>query len=40
MELDRTILKKLWNREKVLCPKCKVVFRTITNFNKMLKDNK
>ena len=23
MELDRTILKKLWNGEKVLCPKCK-----------------
>ena len=22
MELDRTILKKLWNGEKVLCPKC------------------
>ena len=63
MELDRTILKKLWNWEKVLCPKCnenyliplhkkkkdnddfqcpkcKEVFRTITIFNKMLKDNK
>ena len=63
MELDRTILKKLWNGEKVLCPKCnedyliplhkkkkdnddfqcpkcKEVFRTITIFNKMLKDNK
>ena len=22
MELDRTILKKLWNGEKVLCPNC------------------
>ena len=22
MELNRTILKKLWNGEKVLCPKC------------------
>lgn len=63
MELDRTILKKLWNGEKVLCPKCnedyliplhkkkknnddfqcpkcKEVYRTITIFNKMLKDNK
>ena len=63
MVLDRTILKKLWNGEKVLCPKynedyliplhkkkkdnddfqcpkCKEVFRTITIFNKMLKDNK
>lgn len=22
MNLDRTFLKKLWNGEKVLCPKC------------------
>ena len=22
MELDRAFLKKLWNGEKVLCPKC------------------
>lgn len=22
MELDRVFLKKLWNGEKVLCPKC------------------
>lgn len=22
MELDRIFLKKLWNGEKVLCPKC------------------
>ena len=22
MELDRTFLKKLWNGEKVMCPKC------------------
>ncbi len=63
MELDRIILKKLWNGEKVLCPKCngdylillhkkkkdnddflcpkcKEIFRTITIFNKMLKENK
>ena len=63
MELDRIILKKLWNGEKVLCPKCnedyliplhkkkknnddfqcsecKEIFRTITIFNNMLKDNK
>ena len=63
MELDRKILKKLWNGEKVLCPncnedylatlhkkkkdnndfqcsKCKEIFRTISIFNKMLKNNK
>ena len=63
MEIDRSILKRLWNGEKVLCPKCstdyliplhknkkdnddfvcpncKEVFRTISIFNKMLKDNK
>ena len=63
MELDRKILKKMWNGEKVLCPKCNddylillhkkkkdnddfqcpkcnEVFRTITIFNNMLKDNK
>ena len=22
MELDRSFLKKLWNGEKVMCPKC------------------
>ena len=63
MELDRNILKKLWNKEKVICPKCesdyliplhkkkkdnddfkcpkcKEIYRTISIFNKMLKENK
>ena len=63
MELNRNILKKLWNEEKVICPKCnedyliplnkkkknnddfqchkcKEIFRTISIFNKMLKENK
>ena len=63
MELNRTLLKKLWSGEEVICPKCngdyliplhnnkkdnnnfkcpkcKEIFRTISIFNKMLKDNK
>ena len=63
MEIDRTILKKMWNGEKVMCPKCNEeyliplhkkrkdnedfkcpkcgeIFRTISIFNKMLKENK
>ena len=63
MNIDRVILKKLWNGEEVLCPKCNSdylvplhktkkdnddfkcpkcgeVIRTISIFNKMLKENK
>ena len=63
MELDRSFLKKLWNGEKVMCPKCNKeylillhkkrkdnddfqcpncgeIYRTITIFNNLLKDNK
>ena len=38
MELDRTILKKLWNGEKVLCPKCNEDY--LIPLHKKKKDNK
>ena len=37
MELDRTILKKLWNGEKVLCPKCGEDY--LISLHKNKKDN-
>jgi len=40
MELDKIILKKLWNGDKVLYPKYKEVFRTINIINIILKNNK
>ena len=40
MKLDREFLKKLWNGDKVMCPKCNEIYRTINIFNNMLKDGK
>ena len=37
MEFDRTLLKKLWNGEKVLCPKCGKDY--LTPLHKNRKDN-
>ncbi|MBR3210065.1 MAG: hypothetical protein IKF82_07390 [Bacilli bacterium] len=37
MELDRIILKKLWNGEKVLCPKCNEDY--LIPLHKKKKDN-
>ena len=35
MELDRTILKKIWNGEKVLCPKCNEDYFFIVTFKEL-----
>ena len=37
MELDRAFLKKLWNGEKVLCPKCNEEY--LVPLHKKRKDN-
>ena len=37
MELDRTFLKKLWNGEKVKCPKCNKDY--LIPLHKKKKDN-
>ena len=37
MELDRIILKKLWDGEKVLCPKCNEDY--LIPLHKKKKDN-
>ena len=37
MELDRIILKKLWNGDKVLCPKCNNDY--LIPLHKKKKDN-
>ena len=37
MNLDRAILKKLWNGEKVLCPKCNKDYLIL--LHKKRKDN-
>lgn len=37
MELDRVFLKKLWNGEKVLCPKCNEDY--LIPLHKKIKDN-
>ncbi len=37
MELDRSILKKLWNGEKVMCPKCSKEY--LIPLHKKRKDN-
>lgn len=37
MELDRKMLKNLWNKEKVLCPKCNKEYLITLHKNK--KDN-
>ena len=37
MELDRIILKKIWNGEKVLCPKCNEDY--LIPLHKKRKDN-
>lgn len=40
MEIDRKFLKKLWNDEKVMCPNCDKIYRTISILNNMLKNGK
>ena len=37
MKLDRNTLKKLWNGEKVICPKCNVEY--LVSLHKNKKDN-
>ena len=37
MELDRPILKRLWNGEKVMCPKCGKDY--LVSLHKSRKDN-
>ncbi len=37
MELDRSLLKKLWNGEKVMCPKCNKEY--LVPLHKKRKDN-
>ena len=37
MELDRIILKRLWNGEKVMCPKCDNDYLVL--LHKKRKDN-
>ena len=37
MELDRSFLKKLWNGEKVMCPKCNKDY--LIPLHKKRKDN-